>query len=90
LKLFDRVYAPLAAGLLLPVPGDATVAHPKRSYLDRLYQRVTNSLTELLRAVGLKFSSPLNENKILVEAPEAPKSRPVVSEEDRPSPSGSR
>jgi hypothetical protein len=69
LKLFDRVYAPLAAGLLLPVPGDATVAHPKRSYLDRLYQRVTNSLTELLRAVGLKFSSPLNENKILVEAP---------------------
>ncbi len=69
LKLFDRVYAPLAAGLLLPVPGDATLAHPKRSYLDRLYQSVTNSLAELLRAVGLKFSSPANENKILVEAP---------------------
>jgi hypothetical protein len=69
LKLFDRIYAPLAAGLLLPVPGDATLAPRKRSCLDRLYQRVTNSLTELLRAVGLKFSSPVNENRILVEAP---------------------
>ncbi len=69
LKLFDRIYAPLAAGLLHPVPGDATLAPRKRSYLDRLYQRVANSLAELLRAVGLKFSSPFNENKILVEAP---------------------
>src|SRR3984893_15000772 len=42
LKLFDRVYAPLAAGILLPVAGDATLAHPKRSNLDRLYQRLTN------------------------------------------------
>src|SRR6266851_4561324 len=69
LKLFDRIYAPLAAGLLLPVPGDATLAHSKRSNLDRLYQRVTDDLADLLRTVGLKFSSPLNENKILVEAP---------------------
>ena len=69
LKLFERVYAPLAAGILLPVPGDATLAHPKRSNLDRLYQRITNDLGDLVRAVGLTFSSPFNENKILVEAP---------------------
>ena len=69
LKLFERVYAPLAAGLLLPVPGDTTLAHSKRSNLDRLYQRVTDDLADLVRTVGLKFSSPFNENKILVEAP---------------------
>ncbi len=69
LKLFERVYAPLAAGLLLPVPGDTTLAHSKRSNLDRLYQRVTDDLADLVRTVGLKFSSPINENKILVEAP---------------------
>ncbi len=69
LKLFERVYAPLAAGLLLPVPGDTTLAHSKRSNLDRLYQRVADDLADLVRTVGLKFSSPLNENKILVEAP---------------------
>ena len=53
----------LAAGLLLPVPGDATLAHPKRSNLDRLCQRITNALGNLVPAVGLKFSSPFNENK---------------------------
>jgi hypothetical protein len=69
LKLFERVYAPLAAGILLPIPGDATLAHPKRSNLDRLYQRITNDLGDLVRAVRLTFSSPFNENKILVEVP---------------------
>jgi hypothetical protein len=39
LKLFDRVYAPLTAGLLQPVAGDAALLHHKRSPLDRLYQR---------------------------------------------------
>ena len=69
LKLFERVYAPLAAGLLLPVPGDTTLAQSKRSNLDRLYQRVADDLADLVRTVGLKFSSQLYENKILVEAP---------------------
>ena len=69
LKLFERVYAPLAAGLLLPVPGDTTLAPSKRSNLDRLDQRLTDDLADLLRTLGLNFSSPLNENKILVEAP---------------------
>ena len=69
LKLFDRVYAPLTAALLHPIPADQVLANPKRSLLDRLYQRLTDALDHLLRAVGLAFSPPVNENKILVDAP---------------------
>src|SRR6266704_1669928 len=69
LKLFDRVYAPLTAGLLRPVSADAAFPPGKRSHLDRLYQRVSADLDQLVHAVGLNFSLPLNENKIPVEAP---------------------
>src|SRR4029077_10313948 len=41
----------------------------KRSHLDRLYQRVSTDLDQLVYAVGLNFSFPFNENKIPVEAP---------------------
>ncbi len=58
LKLFDRIYAPLTAALL-----------PKRAPLDRLYQRLTDALDHLLRALGLTVSPPINENRILVDAP---------------------
>jgi hypothetical protein len=68
LKLFDRLCAPLAAALLNPVPGDATLPRHKRSLLDRLYQRLTTALDQLIRAIGLA-SSPINENKISVDAP---------------------
>jgi hypothetical protein len=54
LKLFERVYAPLAAGLLSPVSADARIHHAKRSPLDRLYQRVVDDLDALVHAVGLK------------------------------------
>jgi hypothetical protein len=54
LKLFERVYAPLTAGLLSPVTADARLASQKRSQLDRLYQRVIDDLESLIRAVGLK------------------------------------
>jgi hypothetical protein len=69
LKLFDRVYAPLTAGLLRPVSADAAFPPAKRSHLDRLYQRVSANLDQLVHAVGLNFSLPFNENKIPVEAP---------------------
>jgi hypothetical protein len=69
LKLFDRVYAPLTAALLHPVPGDAAFPRHKRSHLDRLYQRVADDLAQLIRAVGLTSSTPANENKNLFEAP---------------------
>ena len=39
LKLFERVYAPLTAGLLNPIAADARLAEDKRHQLDRLYQK---------------------------------------------------
>jgi hypothetical protein len=57
LKLFERVYAPLTAGLLAPVAADARLAAEKRHRLDRLYQRIVTDLDALLRAVGLKTAA---------------------------------
>ena len=57
LKLFERIYAPLTAGLLQPFPGDRHLAQDKRCQLDRLYQRVTDDLGALLSAVGLKTAA---------------------------------
>ena len=57
LKLFERVYAPLTAGLLNPVTADARVAHQRRSQLDRLYHRVVDDLDALVQAVGLKTAA---------------------------------
>jgi hypothetical protein len=54
LKLFERIYAPLTAGLLSPISGDARLQAKHRSQLDRLYQRVVDDLDALVRAVGLK------------------------------------
>ena len=52
LKLFERIYAPLTAGLLSPVSADSKLQ--ERSQLDRLYQRVIDDLGKLMDAVGLK------------------------------------
>ena len=57
LKLFERIYAPLTAGLLKPFRGDRVLAEDKRCELDRLYQRVCDDLDALLRAVGLKVAA---------------------------------
>jgi hypothetical protein len=54
LKLFERVYAPLTAGLLCPLSGDRKLQQAKQSQLDRLYQRVIDDLDKLIHAVGLK------------------------------------
>jgi DNA-binding transcriptional ArsR family regulator len=54
LKLFERIYAPLTAGLLRPFSGDAKMQQHKRSQLDRLYQRVLDDLNRLMDAVGFK------------------------------------
>jgi hypothetical protein len=69
LKLFDRLYAPLTAALLHPIPADATLPAAKQSRLDRLYQCLTEAIDRLVRALGLALSSPINENKILVDTP---------------------
>ena len=57
LKLFERIYAPLTAGLLKPICADRRLAEEKRCTLDRLYQRIVDDLHELLRAVGLKVAA---------------------------------
>ena len=54
LKLFERIYAPLTAGLLAPVSADSKLQQHKRSQLDRLYQRVVDDLDKLMDAVGLR------------------------------------
>jgi hypothetical protein len=57
LKLFERIYAPLTAGLLQPSPRDSRLQVQKRSQLDRLYQRVADDLNQLLEAVGLRIAA---------------------------------
>jgi hypothetical protein len=57
LKLFERVYAPLTAGLLRPVTADRRLAQEKRHRLDRLYQRIVTDLDALLEAVGLRTAA---------------------------------
>jgi hypothetical protein len=57
LKLFERVYAPLTAGLLRPITADARLADEKRHRLDRLYQRIVINLDALLQAIGLKTAA---------------------------------
>lgn len=54
LKLFERIYAPLTAGLLSPFKADVKLHNQDRSQLDRLYQRVVDDLDRLINAVGLK------------------------------------
>jgi hypothetical protein len=54
LKLFERIYAPLTAGLLRPFRADSKLHHQKRTQLDRLYQKIGYDLDQLLRALGLK------------------------------------
>lgn len=57
LKLFERIYAPLTAGLLQPAQGDSKLRVQERSQLDRLYQCVTDDLNQLLEAVGLRVAA---------------------------------
>src|SRR5215469_3042204 len=57
LKLFERIYAPLTAGLLRPVSADRELQPQRQSQLDRLYQRLADDLDQLLSAVGLKLAA---------------------------------
>jgi hypothetical protein len=57
LKLFEKIYAPLTAGLLAPFRGDRILPEQKRCQLDRLYQSISDDLDALLRAVGLKIAA---------------------------------
>jgi len=57
LKLFDKIYAPLTAGLLHPYPGDRAINQDRLHQLDKLYQSVTTALDQLVTAVGIKLAA---------------------------------
>jgi hypothetical protein len=57
LKLFEKIYAPLTAGLLHPYPGDRLLLAERLTQLDRLYQAVVTALDNLVSAVGLKVAA---------------------------------
>ena len=57
LKLFERIHAPLTAGLLQSVPADTKLQQQRRSQLDRLYQRVADVLDKLFAKVGLETAA---------------------------------
>jgi hypothetical protein len=57
LKLFERIYAPLTAGLLEPVEADRRLPLQRRHALDRLYQRIVDDLERLIQKVGLKIAA---------------------------------
>ena len=53
LKLFHRIYAPLTAGIMEPVPWDDKIPPQRRALLDRLYAAVDLELNRLFETVGL-------------------------------------
>ncbi len=57
LKLSQRVYAPLAAANLQPIPHDAQLPEARRAHLDTLYAAVDHALDLLLDHLGFKLSA---------------------------------
>jgi hypothetical protein len=53
LKLFERIYAPLTAGLLQPFSPDNKLQHERMSQLDKLYQWVVQALDDLVHEAPL-------------------------------------
>jgi hypothetical protein len=54
LKLFEKIYAPLTAGIIEPIAADKRMPIEKTSSLDRRYTAVVEALDHLVEAVGLK------------------------------------
>jgi hypothetical protein len=52
-KLYHRLYAPLTASTLEPVPSDNGVLNSRTAKLDKLYAAVDKALHELSEAVGI-------------------------------------
>ena len=56
LKLFHRIYAPLTAGTLDPVPRDDQLPPEWRASLDRLYAAVDRALNQRIESVGVRLA----------------------------------
>jgi hypothetical protein len=57
LKLFHRIYAPLTAGIVEPVPWDERLPPERRALLDRLYAAVDRDLTQLFDSIGVRLAA---------------------------------
>jgi len=56
LKLFEKIYAPLASAILHPFKPDSQLQSARTSLLDRLYRTVVSALDLLVDAVGIKVA----------------------------------
>jgi hypothetical protein len=56
LKLFHRIYAPLTAGILEPVPWDDRLPAERRAELDQVYGAVEDALDRLFASVGVRLA----------------------------------
>ncbi len=54
LKLYEKIYAPLTAGILRPFAADQDIPQEKITAIDRRYSAVIQALDDLVDAVGLK------------------------------------
>jgi hypothetical protein len=54
LKLYEKIYAPLTAGILQPFAADQSIPKEKITALDSRYTAVLQALDDLVDAVGLK------------------------------------
>ena len=56
LKIFEKLYAPLTAGILKPFAGDKKPASKRVTRLVKLYRAVVKALDNLCTEVGIKFA----------------------------------
>ena len=56
LKLFEKIYAPLASAILTRFKPDSQLQSARTSLLDRLYRTVVSALDLLVDAVGIKVA----------------------------------
>jgi hypothetical protein len=54
LKLYEKIYAPLTAGILQPFAADHSIPNEKMNALDRRYTAVVQALDQLVDAIGSK------------------------------------
>jgi hypothetical protein len=57
LKLFEKLYAPLTAGIIHPCPNDRILILQRTTALDQLYLAVKQALDNLVREIGLELAA---------------------------------
>ena len=57
LKLFEKLYAPLTAGIIHPCPNDNLLPLHRTTALDQLYLAVKQALDNLVHDIGLEVAA---------------------------------